>query len=101
MIQFTLPDMAQQAGLTLYPNYAIYVDSLRMAGGNTYVVVRGTASTPVSYANGAFAFDQAPAISRYKVVLLPGWWCTAIPPLLRRAYLRDGFLRRGDVSGPV
>jgi hypothetical protein len=40
VIQFTLPDMAQQAGLTLYPNYAIYVDSLRMAGGDNYVVVR-------------------------------------------------------------
>ena len=100
MIQFTLPDTVQQSGLTLYPSYDIYVDSLRMAGGNTYVVVKGTASTPVSYANGAFGFDQAPAISRYKVVLLPRW-CTAIPPLLRRAYLRDGFLRRGDVSGHV
>jgi len=65
VIQFTLPDTAQQLGLTLYPNYAIYVDSLRMAGGNTYVVVKGTASTPVSYANGAFGFDQAP---RYKQV---------------------------------
>ena len=65
VVQFTLLDMAQQAGLTLYPNYAIYVDSLRMAGGNTYVVVKGTASTPVSYANGAFGFDQAP---RYKQV---------------------------------
>ena len=65
MIQFTLPDTVQQLGLTLYPNYAIYVDSLRMAGGATYVVVKGTASTPVSYANGAFAFDQDP---RYKQV---------------------------------
>jgi len=65
VIQFTLPDMAQQVGLTLYPNYAIYVDSLRMAGGDNYVVVQGTASTEVSYANGAFAFDQAP---RYKQV---------------------------------
>jgi hypothetical protein len=36
-----------------------------MAGGATYVVVKGTASTPVSYANGAFGFDQAP---RYKQV---------------------------------
>lgn len=65
VIQFTLPDTVQQAGLTLYPNYAIYVDSLRMAGGATYVVVKGTTSTPVSYANGAFGFDQAP---RYKQV---------------------------------
>jgi len=65
VVQFTLLDMAQQAGLTLYPNYAIYVDSLRMAGGDNYVVVQGTASTPVSYANGAFAFDQDP---RYKQV---------------------------------
>ena len=65
MIQFTLPDTVQQSGLTLYPSYDIYVDSLRMAGGNTYVVVKGTASTPVSYANGAFGFDQAP---RYKQV---------------------------------
>jgi len=65
VIQFTLPDTVQRAGLTLYPNYAIYVDSLRMAGGATYVVVKGTTSTPVSYANGAFAFDQAP---RYKEV---------------------------------
>ena len=65
VIQFTLPDTVEQSGLTLYPNYAIYVDSLRMAGGNTYVVVKGTTSTPVSYANGAFAFDQAP---RYKQV---------------------------------
>jgi len=65
VIQFTLPDTAQRFGLTLYPNYAIYVDSLRMAGGDNYVVVQGTASTPVSYANGAFAFDQDP---RYKQV---------------------------------
>ena len=65
VIQFTLPDTVQQLGLALYPNYAIYVDSLQMAGGNTYVVVQGTASTPVSYANGAFGFDQAP---RYKEV---------------------------------
>jgi hypothetical protein len=33
VIQFTLPDTVQRGGLTLYPNYAIYVDSLRMAGG--------------------------------------------------------------------
>ncbi len=65
VIQFTLPDTVQQSGFTLYPNYAIYLDSLRMAGGNTYVVVKGTTSTPVSYANGAFAFDEAP---RYKQV---------------------------------
>jgi hypothetical protein len=65
VIQFTLPDTVQQAGLTLYPNYAIYVDSLRMAGGNTYVVVKGTTSTPVSYGNGALVFDQDP---RYKQV---------------------------------
>ncbi len=65
VIQFTLPDTAQPSGFTVYPNYAIYVDSLRMAGGNTYVVVKGTASTPVSYGNGAFAFDQPP---RYKQV---------------------------------
>ena len=65
VIQFTLPDTAQRFGLTLYPNYAIFVDSLRMAGGDNYVVVQGTASTPVSYANGAFAFDQDP---RYKQV---------------------------------
>jgi hypothetical protein len=36
-----------------------------MAGGNTYVVVKGTTSTPVSYANGAFGFDEA---LRYKQV---------------------------------
>ncbi len=65
VIQFTLPDTVQRFGLALYPNYAVYVDSLRMAGGNTYVVVKGTASTAVSYANGAFGFDQAP---RYKQV---------------------------------
>lgn len=65
VIQFTLPDSARQSGFDVYPNYAIYVDSLRMAGGDNYVVVKGTASTPVSYANGAFAFDQAP---RYKQV---------------------------------
>ena len=65
VIQFTLPDTAQRFGLTLYPNYAIFVDSLRMAGGDNYVVVQGTASTEVSYANGAFAFDQDP---RYKQV---------------------------------
>jgi hypothetical protein len=65
VIQFTLPDTVQQSGFTLYPNYAIYVDSLRMAGGNTYVVVKGTTSTPVSYGNGALRFDQAP---RYKQV---------------------------------
>jgi hypothetical protein len=40
VIQFNLPYTVQQAGLILYPNYAIYVDSLRMAGGATYVVVK-------------------------------------------------------------
>jgi hypothetical protein len=65
VIQFTLPDTAQRGGFTVYPNYAIYVDSLRMAGGRTYVVVKGTTNTEVSYANGAFRFDQAP---RYKQV---------------------------------
>jgi hypothetical protein len=33
VIQFTLPDTVKQFGTDLYPNYAIYVDSLRMAGG--------------------------------------------------------------------
>jgi hypothetical protein len=65
VIQFTLPDTVRQGSLTLYPNYAIYVDSLRMAGGDNYVVVKGTTTTQVSYANGAFRFDQAP---RYKRV---------------------------------
>ena len=65
VIQFTFLDVAQQSGFTVYPNYAIYVDSLRVAGGDNYVVVKGTTSTPVSYANGAFTFDQAP---RYKQV---------------------------------
>jgi len=65
VIQFTLPDTVRQSGFDVYPNYAIYVDSLRMAGGATYVVVKGPTPNPVSYANGAFAFDQAP---RYKQV---------------------------------
>jgi hypothetical protein len=60
VIQFTLPDTVREFGADLYPNYAIYVDSLRMAGRDTYVVVKGTTSTLVSYGNGAFAFDQAP-----------------------------------------
>jgi len=71
VVQFTLPDTVIQyisffnSNYTLYPNYAIYVDSLRMAGGSYYVVVRGTNSDPVTYGNGALAFDQAP---RYKQV---------------------------------
>lgn len=56
--------------ITLYPNYAIYVDSLRMAGGTQYVVLKGTSNTPVGYnstspANGALRFDQD---YRYKQV---------------------------------
>ncbi len=65
VIQFTLPDTVNQLGTNLYPNYAIYVDSLRMASGNTYVVVKGTSSTPVTYANDGLKFDQA---HRYKQV---------------------------------
>ncbi len=65
VIQFTWPDTVQMGSSTLYPNYAIYADSLRMASGTTYLVVRGTASDPVTYANNALAFDQAP---RYKEV---------------------------------
>ncbi len=71
VVQFTLPDTIIQyigflnSNYTLYPNYAIYVDSLRMAGGSYYVVVRGTNSDPVTYGNGALAFDQA---HRYKQV---------------------------------
>jgi hypothetical protein len=69
-IQFTLPDTADAGGLSIYPNYAIFVDSLRMASGTTYVVLQGTANTPVSYntsnpANGALRFDQS---HRYKQV---------------------------------
>jgi len=65
VIQFTLPDTVKQFGTDLYPNYAIYVDSLRMASGNTYVVVKGTSSTSVTYGNGGLKFDQA---HRYKEV---------------------------------
>jgi hypothetical protein len=101
VIQFTLPDTVQQGSLTLYPNYAIYVDSLRMAGGNTYVVVKGTASTPVSYAMGPSHLTKTLAISRYEVVFVPGWWCTAIPPLPRRTHSQVSLLRRKDVSGHV
>ncbi len=65
VIQFTLPDTVNQLGTDLYPNYAIYVDSLKMASGNTYVVVKGTSSTPVTYGNDGLKFDQA---HRYKQV---------------------------------
>jgi len=68
VIQFTLPDTATVSAsvgllniaLTVYPNYAIYIDSLRMASGTSYVVVKNTSSTPVTYGNGALTFDQAP-----------------------------------------
>jgi hypothetical protein len=32
-IYFTFPDQVQQGGLTVYPNYAIWVDSLRLDQG--------------------------------------------------------------------
>ncbi len=70
VIQFALPDTVMVGGFTLYPNYAVYVDSLRMASGTQYVVLRGTGSTPVGYntaapGNGALRFDQD---HRYKQV---------------------------------
>ncbi len=64
VIQFTLPDTATVltplGSIIVYPNYAVYVDSLRMASGTSYVVVKNTSSTPVTYGNGALTFDQAP-----------------------------------------
>lgn len=79
VVQFTLPDSARvnvdpSTQITVFPNYAIFVDSLRMEGGATYVSLRGNPNIPVSYnsanpQNGALRFDQ---MHRYKQVFPSG-----------------------------
>jgi hypothetical protein len=63
-IYFTFPDQVQQGSLTVYPNYAIWVDSLRLdrglittQGGGTFAY---NASNPSA---GPIIFDQ---LHRYK-----------------------------------
>ena len=63
-IYFTFPDQVQQGSLTVYPNYAIWVDSLRLdqelitaQGGGTFAY---NASNPEA---GPIHFDQ---LHRYK-----------------------------------
>lgn len=74
VIQFALPETVQFFGTALYPNFAVFVDSLKMDGGNTYVSLRGSPSVAPAYnsANpsaGALRFDQA---HRYKQVRSSG-----------------------------
>ncbi|MEN3040252.1 MAG: T9SS type A sorting domain-containing protein [Bacteroidia bacterium] len=52
VVQFALPETVMQAGTAMYPNFAIFVDSLHMQGGNTYVSLRGAPSIPPSYNSG-------------------------------------------------
>ncbi|MCX7606628.1 MAG: T9SS type A sorting domain-containing protein [Bacteroidia bacterium] len=72
VIQFALPEtVSAPAPINyVYPNFAIYVDSLRMDGGNTYVSLAGNPSIAPAYntsnpAAGAMRFDQN---HRYKQV---------------------------------
>lgn len=63
-IYFTFPDQVQQGALTVYPNYAIWVDSLRLDQGRITTQGGGTfaynASNPSA---GPIIFDQ---LHRYK-----------------------------------
>lgn len=63
-IYFTFPDQVQQGSLTVYPNYAIWVDSLRLDQGRITTQGGGTfaynASNPSA---GPIIFDQ---LHRYK-----------------------------------
>jgi hypothetical protein len=63
-IYFTFPDQVQQGSLTVYPNYAIWVDSLRLDQGLITTQSGGTfaynASDPAA---GPIHFDQ---MHRYK-----------------------------------
>lgn len=72
VIQFALPETVSAPSPLnyIYPNFAIYVDSLRLDGGNTYVSLAGDPNTAPSYnstnpAAGALRFDQD---HRYKQV---------------------------------
>lgn len=63
-IYFTFPDGVQQGNLTVYPNYAIWVDSLKVDLGR----ITTQSGTPFAYntsnpAAGPIAFDQ---MHRYK-----------------------------------
>ena len=63
-IYFTFPDEVQQGNLTVYPNYAIWVDSLRLDRG----LIMDQYGNPFAYnasnpAAGAIRFDQP---HRYK-----------------------------------
>ncbi|MCX8112430.1 MAG: T9SS type A sorting domain-containing protein [Bacteroidia bacterium] len=74
VIQFALPETVQVSSpfgqLVVYPNFAIFVDSLKMDGGNTYVSLHYQPSIPPTYnssnpANGALRFHDN---HRYKQV---------------------------------
>ncbi len=58
-IQFTFPDSIRQGAFTLYPNYAIWVDSLRLLNGR---ITRRGGNAPFAYdpqnpENGAIVFN--------------------------------------------
>ncbi|MCS7188906.1 MAG: T9SS type A sorting domain-containing protein [Bacteroidia bacterium] len=72
IIQFALAETVAAPALInyVYPNFAIYVDSLRLDGGNTYVSLYGQPSQPATYNTtnpeaGALRFYQD---HRYKQV---------------------------------
>ena len=71
-IQFALPETVSAPSPInyVYPNFAIYVDSLRLDGGNAYVSLYGQPSVAPAYntanpSQGALVFDQ---MHRYKQV---------------------------------
>lgn len=71
VIQFALPETVTAPSINyVYPNFAIFVDSLHLDGGNTYVSLYGQPNVAPAYnsANppqGALRFDQN---HRYKQV---------------------------------
>ncbi len=63
-IYFTFPDQVQQGALTVYPNYAIWVDSLRLDQG--LITTQGGSAFAYNASNpsaGPIIFDQ---LHRYK-----------------------------------
>ncbi|GIV25321.1 MAG: hypothetical protein KatS3mg026_1013 [Bacteroidia bacterium] len=72
VVQFALPETVSAPSPInyVYPNFAIWVDSLRMKYGNMYVSLRGQPSVAPAYntanpSQGALRFDQD---HRYKQV---------------------------------
>lgn len=81
VVQFALPETVRTPNINyVYPNFAIWVDSLHMKHGRTYVSLRGQPSVAPAYntanpSQGALRFDQD---HRYKKVRDPNVYANVV-----------------------